>query len=182
MPKINKSQFAILGCLSTRPMSVYEIKQFIAKTIAHFWTEREGQLYPTIRKLNEQGFVSFHEEDAQKSGKKKIYTITEQGKNIFSDWLSDRADQAVYRNELLLKTFFGSFQSIEKSITVISTFLDESKELLNLLKSIKSNMEKRCLDPKRRIFINLCFDYGIDVLSSEITWCKRSIDILKKAG
>lgn len=182
MPRINKTQFAVLGCLSIRSMSAYEIKQFIGRSIAHFWTEREGQLYPTLRKLNQDKLVSFHEEDAQKSGKKKIYQITEDGEAAFLQWLSSRADRPVYRNELLLKTFFGSFQSTEKNIAFISSSRKESEEMLQLLNATKATFKQRKLDGKRQFFIELCFDYGIDILNAEIQWCMKSIEKLKKFG
>lgn len=48
MARENKTQYAILGCLLIKPMTAYEIKQFMNQYTNHFWTEREGQLYPTF--------------------------------------------------------------------------------------------------------------------------------------
>ena len=110
MARINKSQFAILGSLSVRSMSAYEIKQFINRSVSFFWTEGEAQLYPTLKQLYQKNCVTYHEEEAAKAGTKKIYSITKAGRDALTNWLQTKTDRSIYRNELLLKVFFGSNQ------------------------------------------------------------------------
>lgn len=84
MARENKTQYAILGCLLIKPMTAYEIKQFMNQYTNHFWTEREGQLYPTFRQLLQDGLVEFTEEVAQKDGTKKLYCITDRAEYILT--------------------------------------------------------------------------------------------------
>ena len=46
-----KSKYAILGMLSIEPMSGYDIKKEVEKSISNFWTESYGQIYPVLRNL-----------------------------------------------------------------------------------------------------------------------------------
>ena len=39
-----KSKYAILGMLSIEPMSGYDIKKEVEKSISNFWTESYGQI------------------------------------------------------------------------------------------------------------------------------------------
>ncbi|MYF92724.1 MAG: PadR family transcriptional regulator, partial [Gemmatimonadetes bacterium] len=58
MPKTNKSKYAIMGMLSIRPMSGYDMKKLIAQSISYFWNESFGQIYPTLKKLVEEGLAT----------------------------------------------------------------------------------------------------------------------------
>ena len=182
MPRYNKSQFAILGFLSLRPMSVYEIKQCVKKSIAYFWTEGEGQLYPTLKSLTESKLVTYKEETALKSGTKKIYTMTQKGKEVFLDWLKKKADRPVYRNELLLKLFFGSNQSPAANIKLLAATQDEYQKILNELYFVKNSIAANAAEiPTERLpYIEVSLNYGIETLAAELKWCDSSIKKLKK--
>lgn len=54
----NRSRYAILGALTIRPMSGYDIRQFFAKSVSHFWDESYGQIYPILKGLHSEGLVS----------------------------------------------------------------------------------------------------------------------------
>ena len=48
---------ALLGLLSLGPMSGYDIRQLIPRSIGHFWSESYGQIYPGLKRLSAAGFV-----------------------------------------------------------------------------------------------------------------------------
>ena len=45
------SRYAVLGMLSIRPMSGYDIKQAIGESVVHFWDESYGRIYPSLQRL-----------------------------------------------------------------------------------------------------------------------------------
>ncbi|MGH9601902.1 MAG: PadR family transcriptional regulator, partial [Terriglobales bacterium] len=47
----NTTRFALLGLLSLGPQSGYDLKKRMEQSIAHFWSESYGQIYPTLRRL-----------------------------------------------------------------------------------------------------------------------------------
>lgn len=179
MARVNKSQYAILGCLTINPMSAYEIKRYIQKSIAFFWTESEAQLYPTLKSLLLKKWVSAHEEAASKAGLKKVYTITEAGQKALQEWLGKKTDRLVYRNELLLKLFFGSNQSDKKNSALIEMTLHESEEMLNGLLEIKKLLAKKNISKKRMPYLDIVLDNGIESFNAEIAWCKSSLKKIK---
>lgn len=177
MARINKTQYAILGCLSIKPMTAYDIKHFMAKTTAYFWTEREGQLYPTLNELTEKQFVTFAEQEAAKVGTKKIYQITRQGQDYLQTWLAQPVEPQVYRNELLLKLFFGNHQSKDNNLTLLKTSLAELQHSLTLLEAI----ELVHASHPRKLFQKITLDYGITLLQAEMAWCRQSIALLEQS-
>src|SRR5256712_13582840 len=55
--RANTSRYAILGVLSRRPMSGYDVKKLIERSIAHFWNESYGQIYPILNRLAAEGLA-----------------------------------------------------------------------------------------------------------------------------
>lgn len=175
MARVNKTQFAVLGSLSVKPMSVYEIKQFIQRSVSFFWTEGEAQLYPTLKALYQKGWVVYSEEKAAKAGVKKIYSLTEAGRQTLLAWLCESTDRVVYRNELLLKVFFGNNQSIEKNIQLLKEAQREAEQVSTILMNIKNSLSDKKIARKRLPYIEITVDYGIIAFQAEIDWCKASI-------
>ncbi|MDH3629255.1 MAG: PadR family transcriptional regulator, partial [Acidobacteriota bacterium] len=48
MPDRSSSRYAVLGILTLEPMSGYDIKKFIETSVAHFWRESYGNIYPLL--------------------------------------------------------------------------------------------------------------------------------------
>ena len=101
---------ALLGMLTLEPMSGYDLKQLIEQSIGNFWRESFGQIYPTLKRLEEQGLIKSAEEG--KAGR-VVYAITEAGRAHLRAWLDDAPRPRVPRNELLLKLFFGRMAPVE---------------------------------------------------------------------
>lgn len=181
MARVNKSQFAILGCLSIKPMSAYEIKQFLRRSASHFWSEAEAQLYPTLKQLAVKDLVSYHEEKAEKAGMKKIFALTEAGEEALKAWLKKKAEQPVFRNELLLKLFFGPMQNPADNIKLIQLEMHDLEATLHLLQEIKDHMiPKKKISQVRAAYMEIVLDYGLRLIQTEIAWCKDSMKRLQQ--
>lgn len=99
---------AILGFLTWRPMSGYEIRRTIGESVANFWSESFGQIYPALRRLAARGYVEVDEIGAEGGGRERIcYRLTEAGQAALARWLAEPVQPPRPRNELLLKLFFG---------------------------------------------------------------------------
>jgi DNA-binding PadR family transcriptional regulator len=101
---------ALLGMLSLCPRSGYELRQAIAGSIGNFWSESFGQIYPTLKRLEQDGFVRSFEGDRAGS---KVFSLTDAGRERLEEWLGVMPRPQVKRNELLLKVFFGNLSQPE---------------------------------------------------------------------
>ena len=68
-----KSKYAILGMLSISPMSGYDIKKEVETSISNFWTESYGQIYPVLKSLIAEKFVTKSVES--EAGKGSVFSI-----------------------------------------------------------------------------------------------------------
>jgi DNA-binding PadR family transcriptional regulator len=119
----SQTQFAILGLLEQQgPMSGYDLKQRVDESIGHFWREGWGRIYPTLRSLEKAGMVTKRTERKQRRPERKVYSIRPAGRKRLREWLGHGVTPEVYRNEILLKLFFGRFASAEASRAHVEKF------------------------------------------------------------
>lgn len=93
---------SLLVMLSLRPMTGYELRLTIGRTIGNFWQESFGQIYPALRTMMREALVTC---EAERS--RKVYSLTDAGRERLGEWLKLPCDRQVMRDELLLKMFAG---------------------------------------------------------------------------
>ncbi|MEK5238988.1 PadR family transcriptional regulator [Paenibacillus sp. FSL L8-0470] len=175
------TMLAILGILSIGPHTGYDIKQHMEQSTQYFWKENYGQIYPGLAELLKNKDVSVRVQRQNGKPDKKIYSITEQGKQLLKNWLSQPMEHMVMlkKNELLLKVFFGSNTSTD---IIIGHILDHKKKLEEALQ-IFLGLEEWLLkqepdDPNIKYWI-ITNNYGKRQFSSLIRWCDESINELE---
>ena len=98
---------SLLVMLSLRPMSGYQLRLTIARTIGNFWQESFGQIYPALRRMEKDGLVVCTEATEAGRRESKVYALTDAGRVRLEEWLGMPCERQVMRNELLLKVFSG---------------------------------------------------------------------------
>src|SRR5512138_3194995 len=105
--RANTTQFALLGMLSLRPMSGYDIRKTVQESIAFFWTESYGQIYPMLKQLSAEGLVKPVRVESSGRRNRNVYALTPKGRARLRAWLAAPVGQEPARSELLLKMFFA---------------------------------------------------------------------------
>jgi DNA-binding PadR family transcriptional regulator len=73
-------KYVILDLIKDKPRHGYEIIRSLEESSHGFYTPSPGAVYPTLQLLEEMGYI----EATQQNGK-KVYTITDEGKQFLSD-------------------------------------------------------------------------------------------------
>lgn len=125
----------ILGFLSIKPLSGYDIKKLFDYSAAYFWPADQAQIYRALKKLVEDGSVELTKQEPGKTVDRKVYSITEKGQNVLRDWIAnpERAD-FINRLPFLVKLFFSSALNQEEQLAFIDAQLRVSNELIQQLK------------------------------------------------
>jgi len=179
MKNNSKTQFAILGALSIQPMSGYEIKKMMAESTNYFWSESNGQIYPTLAKLAKEKLVTI-EKQMLGAKIKKIYTLTKTGKTKLQEWLRQDFEYYPPRDELLLKLFYGQNVESKFSIHQIQKHLQKCQGLLKIFSSIEKTLTTMVKQNKRPVYFLVTVKAGVRSVQAEIAWCKEAIDLIKK--
>src|SRR5262245_48213282 len=119
MPRVNEplsTEFALLGFLRQQPMYGYEIHQKLleATGLGLVWRLKQSQLYALLIKLEREGFVTVTLEHQEARPPRKMFELTEAGRNAFLDWVQQPVAQGrKLRLDFLAKLYFARFEGVE---------------------------------------------------------------------
>ncbi|MBP1995873.1 PadR family transcriptional regulator [Paenibacillus eucommiae] len=136
---MNTLSYGLLSLLNKSPRSGYELMQ----QIQLFWPARHSQIYPLLAKLQEAGSVEFIIVPQSDKPDKKVYSITQAGKNLLREWISQPTADPINRDELMIKIFCISLTNLNQAELLLSQrecyyrnkllFLNEKIERISLL-------------------------------------------------
>jgi DNA-binding PadR family transcriptional regulator len=136
---------ALLGLLSWKPMSGYDIKRLVEAGLSHFWSESYGQIYPVLNRLVEDGLATCSVDAASGRGR-KVYRITVAGRRAFKRWLRHAGQPPRLRDELKLKFFLTSRSDPSESIRLLEEYGEQQREHLAWLRESEVLLEKALHD------------------------------------
>jgi len=76
-------EFAILGFLNYHPYTGYDLKKIFDTSIRHFWPADQSQISHTLAHLTDEGFVQMEEVPMEDRPDRKVYQITDAGRQEF---------------------------------------------------------------------------------------------------
>jgi DNA-binding PadR family transcriptional regulator len=179
--KFKKTHYTVLGMLSIKPMSGYDIKKMVEQSISYFWNESFGQIYPVLKQLNENGYIDVKQLSQQGKPDKKLYFINNKGEKILKQWLEKPAEQDYLKSEFLMKIFFAKHVSKEKTIEQINNYktaaLKELGEYSEIEREIKSHIDAGMIEAENWL---LTLEMGKKLCQAKIEWCEFAVKSIKQ--
>ncbi len=132
----------ILGMLTIKPMTGYEIKKAMQNSTAFFSNVSDGSLYPALNRCEASGLVVARE--LVENGRfKKIYEITHEGNEVFSLWLKAPLKPFIFKYEMLIRLFFAHNLAPDELREIISQHIEQLQELNSSLQAIEKKQAKK---------------------------------------
>jgi len=176
----SSSMEVLLGLLAIEPMSGYDLGQTIRASVGHFWNESYGQIYPSLKKLAQGGFVTSKTERQKRKPDRHVYSITKKGRERLAKWLAVPPQPEIPRNELLLKLFFGKQVPAEILIGYVERMAEEHRTLLQVLK----RAEREQIDKNQRYpgapYWRMAAHFGQMEMEAHLRWAQEAVAELKK--
>jgi DNA-binding PadR family transcriptional regulator len=97
----------VLAVLSRQPATGYEITKTFDAAVGTFWRASHQQVYRELTALSRIGLTTFAKVSQTERPDKKIYTITEAGKEELLNWLALPTMERPTKDELLIKVWAG---------------------------------------------------------------------------
>jgi PadR family transcriptional regulator AphA len=167
--------WAVLGLLGSKPMSGYDIKRAVDRTIRHFWAASYGQIYPELRRLEEAGWIVG--KDADRGGRtRRVYRITAVGRRQLEGWLHGFETRIEMRDESLLRLFFADALPVDEALGLLTARREGYRMMLAYLQSLDDGQGA---DPA---FVDLVYRWGLDYCEWGIEWCNRQERRLRRAA
>lgn len=172
-----RSRYAVLGMLSVQPMSGYDIKQAIERSIGNFWSLSYGQIYPMLKALVAEGLAVKDVEAGTGKPDRHVYTLTDAGHEALVRWIEAPIEALPARNEHLLKLFFGKevppgvhARHVERLRASYGEALARYDAITRLNASTGTMLE--------RAYRGMTIRYGQLVAQAVVKWCDETLDAL----
>ena len=179
-------RMAILGLVSYKEMSGYDINKLFAGSLKFFFTAPQSQVYRELNTLKKDGFIIERREEQSSRPSKNMFSITEDGKTVLYDWLMECGEEQHFAQRLpyIFKIFFAA--------KIPDEALLSSLERFRALSIAKRERLQAAYDHKADLLIpydvtdddffywELTIDYGLSIFTMYLEWVDRSIASLKK--
>jgi PadR family transcriptional regulator, regulatory protein AphA len=155
-------RYLILGLLAEQPMTGYDIKKRVKAALSVVTNASYGTLYPTLHKLLQEGAVEVQEVPQVSRPSKKVYRITEQGRQELKAWLKEPAAADQIRREFLLKLYLAKDLPAQDLRDMVATRRDEVE---TLFKTLRAEL-KTAKTPRQMWVVN----YALSMYKAEMDW------------
>jgi DNA-binding PadR family transcriptional regulator len=124
---LTTTSYAVLGLLSIKPWSSYELTQQMDRSLGRFWPRAVSKLYEEPKKLVDHGLArASTEQNGQRT--RTVYAITAKGRRALAAWLQEPGEGPVLEFEQLLKVFFAENGTKADTLATLKAAQDWARE------------------------------------------------------
>ncbi|MBN1314933.1 MAG: PadR family transcriptional regulator [Anaerolineales bacterium] len=162
----------VLGLLSRQPMSGYDIKRLLKNLNWLIGNPSFGSLYPTLRKLLNEGLVTVQTQSNETRPNRKIYSITEQGQRVLEEWNNRPAKTDASLKTFLMRLILADIHSIDSLVAYMEKRRAQvTRQQAALEKFLNDGTEQ---DTKQY----LAHGYGLVMANAELNWLDDTLNRL----
>ena len=126
------TSYALLGLLSVRSWTTYELAKQVQRSLKWFWPRAERKLYDEPKRLVADGLAtSAREHTGQRP--RTVYEITAGGREALRRWLDEPSAPRTVEFEAMIKVFFADAGSLEQLDATLVRIEQEAGTRLNEL-------------------------------------------------
>ena len=167
----------LLGLLLLKSRTIYELHDRVEKGLSMMYSSSMGSIQAAVKKLLASGCIECSEE-TENGRRKKLYSITEKGKQEFLIWVDTPLDAHNTRLPELTKLYFMGFSPRENREQRLSDYVEELKKQYEVLDRICREGETMEVPAESREIFQyqlLTARYGRDVMQFNIRWYENLI-------
>ncbi|MFC0581817.1 helix-turn-helix transcriptional regulator [Micrococcoides hystricis] len=185
---------ALLALLSSGPMTGYDVVKQFSGSVGYLWQAKDSQIYPALRKMEEEGLVEGKLVPwGSKGAVKTEYQVTSSGIEELRRWQESEHEYGLERDPVELRVAYGEWADPGDLERMLNRHIDHQKrEAERALRQI-ADIEGR-VSPviKRRLerfpdadadrivrFKVLAYQGRIQRAEAEIAWAKA---VLREIG
>lgn len=178
-------RYGLLGLLNHWEASGYDIKQEFDGYVSVFWHSNLSQIYPELQKLEGAGLITSRLVEQTGKPDKKLYTITNLGRQSLIKWLNTPQKLPKQKDAFLMKSFFMGAITADEAIFQLQTFVQQQRQHIEnmyafLQESLKSFREKKVVN-RRNLMGAAVYSHSIKQEQLYLNWCEDTIHLITNA-
>lgn len=162
-------------------MSGYDLKAYIDASIANFWSESFGQIYPALDRLEQLGLVSSRLEEGS-ARRRKVFTVTAAGKKRLSAWLAEPPAPEKPRNELTLKTMLGAFAPDGTLRAHLEHYAESQEQRARMLEATEAEVRRTDAESPHLNYAVATIRAGIYLANARAAWAREAISLIEESS
>lgn len=161
-------ELAALGLLQQKPLHGYYLKQQLELFMSGCISVNYGSIYPLLKRLEQRGAIAVMEEEGEGSTGRKIYSITERGRMLWTQKMLEHPQESWVnaRSRFAIKFFFFSNLEPERRIKLL-----EHRLMVCRLRLEDRDSEPMPTDPYQAALWEHCRE----VVQNEIQWLSQQL-------
>lgn len=168
-------KFALLGILSIRPMSGYDIKKFFDQSVGLIWNATHSQIYVQLDQLKDEELVEKRSIIQEGRPNKNLYRATEKGFRELRRWLGEPINAPDYKDEFMLRFFFSDFLDRE----ILKGHLHKAQELMTSRREALEKVASRKVPPMSNITLHAA-RLGQSYYQMYLDWIEEGLRLLEE--
>ncbi|MFJ5968004.1 PadR family transcriptional regulator [Streptomyces sp. NPDC093060] len=158
---------ALLGLLSERPASGYDLLKRFETSLANVWPATQSQIYTELTKLAGSGLITVAAEGPR--GRKE-YALTDEGLAELRHWLTETRPQRNTRSDLLLRVFFLGVLRPEQARTYLTELVEMSAREHEQLEQLDEAIDWD--DDNLSAYGRIALEYGLRFNAMRREWAE----------
>ena len=161
----------ILGLLSWKPASGYDLKRIISESDIFYWSGNNNQIYKGLLELQKEGLVTYQVQLQESLPPKKIYAITEQGLVTLRQSLLAAPELPELHKNFLIQLAWAEMLSDEQILDLLDKYAAEITNCLRIYQAQAVRTERRPdRSPRERYLWKRIADYLFAAYQTELVW------------
>jgi DNA-binding PadR family transcriptional regulator len=159
-------------------MSGYDMRQVMEWSTSNFWQESYGQIYPTLKSLENARLIEL-QDCANKASKRqsKVYALTDLGRTRLETWLQTPSQPQVARNEMLLKIFFSGMVPLDVVRAQLRAFGEMHRAALCKYAMTEERLRREEGHDRRMPLWLITLRYGQAESQAMLGWAEQALEI-----
>ncbi|WP_413542711.1 PadR family transcriptional regulator [Citricoccus nitrophenolicus] len=183
---------ALLALLTVEPMTGYDLAKRFGSSVGNVWHAPDSQIYPELRRMLQDGLLESEEVLWGRKGRKIEYTITDQGRKAFGEWMDSDLQWTRDRDPMHLRAAYFEYATPDRARAQLTAYrehighireqwqqqIDEveagtSETLNRRLQSVPASQHRRSTAFKKFTYEGL-----VARADAEIAWAGRGLALL----
>ena len=168
-------EFAILGILSWKPSTGYELKKIFEDSSFMHWSGNNNQIYKALLKLEHEDLVISNVIHQDSAPSKKIYTITADGLKELKEWTLSTPEAPEIKKSFLLQLAWSGALSDKELKELLSNYENELK--LHLIMQYEKKRRARYSPnrtPREALIWDMIHENIISTYQNELDWIRET--------
>ncbi|MEU9137420.1 PadR family transcriptional regulator [Streptomyces sp. NPDC048404] len=158
---------ALLGLLSERPASGYDLLKLFETSLATAWPATQSQIYTELTKLADTGLITVAAEGPR--GRKE-YALTDEGLAELRHWLTETKPQRNTRSDILLRVFFLGVLTPEQAHGYLAEVIELSDQGYQSLRRLEESVDWD--DGSLSVYGRIALEYGLRFNAMRREWAE----------